>query len=883
MSSQESNHLWEAGDVSASNTPQPPAITGLRVIRMLGAGGFGAVWLCEQSEPLQRQVAVKVLRTVAAGPRLRQRFEAERRHLARMDHPGIAQVFDAGETSEGSLYFIMELVTGEPLLNWCDRHTLSIQSRLDLARQVCSAVQHAHSKGIIHLDLKSANILVREVDGEPFVKVIDFGVAQLADDPDAVRSMTDQSIGPVGTLEYMAPEQLNGTRHLDTRADVYSLGITIYQLLTGLLPVDSRQLRAAGTIEGQRMIREVEFDPPSTRLARAMRTELPECAQRAHLRQLDPQQLVKVISGQLDAVVMHCLEKDPGRRYGTCDALSDDLGRWLAFEPVAAKPASNGVRIAKFVRRNRVGVAAAAAIALALTAGTIAMAYGLIEAQRQLTRAGRLREFNNDLLGAVAPDIAKGMDTRLIRLIFDTSMGSIDSQFADDALLAADAHHTAGVAYRSIGEYQLALQHLETEKVVLEKVLDPDDLDFLSSQNDLGNALMLVNRIDDAAVLLEHVYARRRALLGEDHFQTLQSLHNLAWLRDAQERPKEALALYQDVVARKRIALGDDDDSTLQSLNFLGEIQRRLGDFAAARATFEDVIARRTSLAGQDSTDALIARNNYLVVLRALGESLASEPLLRELIADMTRVLGDSHVLTLVANNNLAAILRDSSRLPEAEQIYRANLPRFEARHGAQSTYVLATLGNLALALEMQGMLDQAEPLYVDVIERKRAAVGAKSTSTLTSILNYGSLCWELNRHAEAQKHWLECASGLQETVGDSHPLTVRSKIRLAQAECQLGSPAKSLEMLANARPQGAAKLSADLELIALETTGIALDATGERAKSTESLAAAYELAVSIHKRKTARAIARTLARHAQEAADSAQFQHWNGIAEAAE
>ncbi|MSR68910.1 MAG: serine/threonine protein kinase [Phycisphaerales bacterium] len=859
MTIDHSHNLWKTND-PAPTAPKPPLLPGLRVIRLLGAGGFGAVWLCEQSEPLQRQVAVKVMRTVIAGPRLRHRFEAERRLLARMDHPGIAHVFDAGEATDGSLYFVMELVTGEPLLDWCDGNRLSIEARLALARQVCAAVQHAHTKGIIHLDLKSANILVREVDGLPVVKVIDFGVAQLADDPDALQTLAGEALGPVGTLEYMAPEQLKGTRQLDTRADIYSLGVTIYQLLCGLQPFDSRELRAAGTIEAQRLIRELEPDAPSERFQQLMAVESAQATQHSAVRQLDSRKLLQKIRGELDAVVLRCLEKDPRNRYGTCDALSDDLARWLAFEPVIAQPASTALRLRKFARRHRVGIAAAAMICLAIAGGVIAMTYGLLEARRQLARAERLHEFNNDMLGAVTPDIAKGMDTRLVRMIFDKSMGSIETRFADDPELAADAHRTAGAAYRALGDYPVALKHFEARSNLLGKLYEADDLELLSAHNDLGNALMLVNRTDEAAPLLEHVFARRRALLGENDLRTLKSLHNIAWLREEQDRPQEALALYTDVVARKRIVLGADDDSTLQSLNFLGELQRRLGDFPAARATFEDVIARRTALVGKDSTDTLIARNNYLVVLKALGEAKVSEPQLRELIEDMTRILGADHYLTLIAQNNRAAILRDSDRLAEAEVIYRSNLSRFEAKYGSQHTYTLVTLANLALALERQRKFEEAEPLLVSVVVRMRKSLGDKSLSTLTSITTLVGYYLDRERFTEAQTLSNEASAALRETVGARHPMTIRSDIQGAQAERRLGSLANALELINEALGSDHPKVPVDLELIVKQVQGEALLAQGDRAGAVKSLEIAHEIAVSIKKETAAREIALMLA-----------------------
>ena len=869
-----SQDLWKAQD-AAPQVPHPPILPRLRVIRLLGAGGFGAVWLCQQSHPLERQVAVKVMRSVIAGPRLRQRFEAERRLLAKMDHPGIAAVYDAGEAQDGSLYFIMELVEGEPIADWCDRHRLPIQARLGLIRQVCAAVQHAHMKGIIHLDLKSANILVREVDGAPVVKVIDFGVARLADDPDAVATNIGESMAAVGTLEYMAPEQLTGTKQLDTRADIYSLGVVLHLVLTGLLPFDSRQLRAAGTVEAQRIIRETEPAVPSERMQRVGVTEPAESTARAIARATDHRKLVQTVRGELDAVILRCLEKDLNRRYGTSDALSDDLGRWLAFEPVLARPASAGIRLRKFARRHRIGLAAASMVLLALVGGAVAMAYGLIEANRQLARAERLRDFNSKMVSAVDPEIAKGMDTRLLRMIFEQSMGSIDVDFADDALLAADAHHTAGFAFRSIGDYKEALKHLEAQAALLGTVLEADDLELLSAQNDLGNALLLVNRVEEAAPLLEKVLERRRALLGEDHRHTLKSLHNVAWLRDTQSRLKEARVLFDDVVTRKRLIMGVDDDSTLQSLNFLGEIQRRLGDFSAARTTFEEVIERRTRVSGKDSTDTLIARNNYLVVIRALGESAKSEPLLRELIVDMTRVLGKEHVHTLIANNNLAAILRDSDRLAEAEVIYRANLAIFESRYGAASVYVLNTIGNLALVLEMQDRLDEAEPLHLDALARKRKSIGDKASSTLTSILNLGSFYWERGLFESAQALWQESATGFRETLGERHPMTIRSLIRLAQAQFKLGEPNKAMELISLAIGTDNPKLSLDLEMVVKATEGGVLAAQGDLTGAIEMFSAAHTIALETTKVKESREFARTLSELATRAGDDAAALQW--------
>ena len=880
MTSDFSQNLWKA-DEPSPNAPQPPSLPGLKVIRLLGAGGFGAVWLCEQQGPLLRQVAVKVMRTVIAGPRLRQRFESERRLLARMDHPGIAQVFDAGESQDGSLYFIMELVEGEPILDWCDRNRLSVESRLGLMRQVAMAVQHAHTKGIIHLDLKSANILVREVDGAPIVKVIDFGVARIADDPDAIVTMQGNGAGPVGTLEYMAPEQLSGTRQLDTRADIYSLGVVLYQMLTGLSPFDSRQLRAAGTVEAQRIIRECEVEVPSERIRKADIVEIAEGELRAEARGLNSAKLLRAIRGQLDSVVLRCLEKDPENRYATCEALSEDINRWLLFEPVLARPASQGVRLRKFARRHRLGLAAAALIAIALISGTVAMAYGLAEANRQLARAERLHGFNTQMINSVTPDIAKGMDTRLMLMIFDQSMGEIDVKYSDDPILAADAHGTAGLAYRSIGEYAKALEHIKSEVKIIESLYAPSDLRVLNVQNDLGNVLLLSDRVDEAAPIFEKVLEGRQKSLGEDDPATLASLHNLAWLRDEQSRTKEAEVLYVQVVAKKKAVLGMDDESTLRSMDNLGDVQRRIGKLDEARATLDETIAQRTKRFGIDAPDTLLSRNNLCMVLKAKGDIAASEESFRANVNDMVKVFGVDHPFTLIAQNNLAAILRDSKRLAEAEEIYRLILPRFEKRYGLDAKYSLTVQGNLAMVLEMQEKFAEAEPIYLENLDRKRQSLGDKAESTLGSLNNLGFLYMGMGRTVDAEKLWREAATGYREIFGERSQQAAATSITLARSRLNLGDPKEADDLVRIYAEDETIQLPNSMRLVAMKTHGRALAALEDLPGGMIWLAKSYELSIKMGDEKEARDIAAKLVDIALKAGDNQSAEKWTQAANA--
>ncbi|MBX9581919.1 MAG: protein kinase, partial [Gemmataceae bacterium] len=315
----------------------------------LGEGGMGEVWAADQTEPVKRRVAVKLIKPGMDSRAVLLRFEAERQALAVMDHPGIAKVLDAGATSDGRPFFVMELVDGVPLTEYADAHRLAIPDRLELFRQVCQAVQHAHQKGVIHRDLKPSNILVAEADGKPVPKVIDFGLAKaVGGDPLTDQTLLSAAGAVMGTPLYMAPEQAGGAPDVDTRADVYALGVVLYELLTGTTPIERDTLKRAAVQEILRVIREDEPAAPSSRLSTL--DALPAVAAN---RGTEPGRLGRVVRGDLDWVVMRALEKDRGRRYESAAAFAADIDRFLHHEPVSAGPPSALYRVRKFVRRNR--------------------------------------------------------------------------------------------------------------------------------------------------------------------------------------------------------------------------------------------------------------------------------------------------------------------------------------------------------------------------------------------------------------------------------------------------------------------------------------------------------------------------------------------------
>jgi eukaryotic-like serine/threonine-protein kinase len=379
--------------VEASNSATSPPRAGAeaagahigpyKLLQLIGEGGMGAVWMAEQQRPVRRQVALKVIKAGMDSAQVVARFEAERQALALMDHPNIAKVLDGGTTDGGRPFFVMELVRGIPITKYCDDQRLAPPRRLELYVQVCEAIQHAHQKGIIHRDIKPSNVLVAPYDGRPVVKVIDFGVAKATGQQLTERTMFTEFGAVIGTVEYMSPEQSElNNQDIDTRSDIYSLGVLLYELLTGTPPLTRRQLQQAAFTEMLRMIREEDPPRPSMRLSESKQT-LPSVAA---LRRTDPAKLPKLLRGELDCIAMKGLEKDRNRRYETANALARDIQCYLSDEPVLAQPPTVGYRVKKFVRRHKGPVVAASLLALAVVAGMAGTTWGLARASRALAR-----------------------------------------------------------------------------------------------------------------------------------------------------------------------------------------------------------------------------------------------------------------------------------------------------------------------------------------------------------------------------------------------------------------------------------------------------------------------------------------------------------------
>ena len=631
---------------------------------------MGEVWLAEQMQPIQRQVAIKVIKAGMDTAQIVARFQAERQALAMMDHPAIARVFDAGSTPEGRPYFAMEYVRGEPITAYCDRHRLQMHERLELLIQVCDGVQHAHQKAIIHRDLKPSNVLVTLQDDRPVPKIIDFGVAKATTRPLTEGTLFTEVGALIGTPEYMSPEQAEmGGLDIDTRTDVYALGVILYELLTGTLPFDGRALRQKGLDEIRRTIREVEPPRPSTRLTNGG----PALSDVAQNRRIEPGRLISQLRGDLDWITMRALEKDRTRRYATANALALDIRRSLSNEPVTAGPPSARYRVGKFVRRHRVAVAAAAVLVVLLVAlaGVMTMQAQRIarerdRANREAAAATQVSDFLVGLFNVSDPGEARG-NSVTAREILDKGARTMEETLRDQPEIQARLQTTMGEVYNSLGVYASALPLLNQAVETRRRVLGDDHADTLRAVNQLANTYWYLSRFDAAEPLYLDVVARRQRTVGRDHRDTLRANFDLGSLYVVQKRWDEAEALIRSTLEAQTRVLGDTDPDTIASLNNLQSLYFSRGRYAEAEPIAVRVLELQVRVNGTYEPETLVRTHNLATIYDALGKYGPAETLYLEAIDGELRVLGDAHTTTSRSRQMLAAMYIKQQRFSDAE------------------------------------------------------------------------------------------------------------------------------------------------------------------------------------------------------------------------
>jgi len=798
-----------------------------RLIRKLGEGGMGQVWLAQQSAPLQRQVALKLIRAGMYDDVLLARFLAERQSLASMDHPSIAKIFDAGATVDGQPYFVMEYVPGERITTYCDSKRLGIRDRLELFVKVCDAVQHAHQKAIIHRDLKPANILVVEVDGKPMPRIIDFGLAKAAVPRGAAHTMFTQEGGFVGTRGFMSPEQADpGEQDVDTRTDVYSLGVVLYVLLTGALPFDAEDWGKKPLEEMLRQLREEDPKSPSTKVYSERGVAEAAAAPRA----TSPRDLVSQLRGDLDWITLKALEKDRTRRYASASALAADIQRYLRDEPVTARPPSAAYQARKFVRRHRALVAAAAAVFAVLAAGTIVSTWQAVRASRagrtairerdratqaeqtansqrdlalraeqtatsernravmerqraddQSARAKAVNEFlENDLLAQASASRQANPDTKpdpdlKVRTALDRAAAGIQGKFTGQPMVEASIQQTIGNTYRDLGLYPEADKHLERAFELRKRVQGEQDPETVASMIDLARIYDEEEKESQSEALYRKALDIRSRTSGEKSPATLAVERSLAEMYDRRGKHKEAEATYQKVLAVQRETLGEEHADTISTMNDLATLYTNTGKFSEAEAMYTKVLDVKRRALGEEHPDFLSSQSDLAELYLSEGKAADAAKLYEKLLETEKRVLGPDHPDTLNTMNNLAGAYVGQGKFADAEAMHTAALAGMKRVLGTDHRNTLMSMNNLALVYYRERKFSEAESLWKQALEIQTRVLGEKDTDTLLTMNNLAGIYRVQGKYTDALA-MLKRTNELQSTVlGPDDPRTLFS------------------------------------------------------------------------------------------------------------
>ena len=806
--------------------PAPPTekpgdrIGRYKLLEQIGEGGCGTVYMAEQEEPVRRRVALKVIKLGMDTKSVIARFEAERQALALMDHPNIAKVLDAGATDTGRPYFVMELVRGIKITDYCDQNNLPTGQRLALFNQVCHAIQHAHQKGIIHRDIKPSNILVTLHDGVPVPKVIDFGIAKAT----TGQRLTDKTIFTafeqfIGTPAYMSPEQaeMSGL-DVDTRSDIYALGILLYELLTGRPPFDPRELLAAGLDAMRRTIREKEPARPSTRLSTMLAADRTTVAKH---RQSDPAKLSSLIRGDLDWIVMKALEKDRTRRYETASGFASDIQRHLNHEPVAARPPTNLYRFQKLFRRNKLAFAAASAVLVALIIGLGLSTWLFLkekdarqravtaekEAQAEARKSRQVARFLEDMLDGVAPSVALGRDTAMLREILDKTAQRVASDLAGQPEVQVEIRSTLAWAYHDLGLYnqmermaretlrlaganlgeehwavadaclQLgdALTHLgnfdeaETftrKALALRGRIGSENVYVANSLNGLANVLFERGLLIQAETMHREVLAMTKRLRGAEHPNVANTLNNLAAVLHKEGRLDEAGAIHREALAMRKKLRGNEHPEVANSLHNLAGVLADQNRLAEAETLYREAVALRRKFLGSEHPELTGTLAGMASVLHREGKLAEAESLQREALTIRSKQ-PDNHPPDAA---NLAGVLHDQGKLDEAESLYREALAAHQKVSNSEDPELAKSLSNLAVVLQERGKLIEAEPMQREALRIRRKLFGNEHIDVANSLNNLALVLRDQDKLAEAETMHREALDMTRKLLGDEHP-----------------------------------------------------------------------------------------------------------------
>ncbi len=763
----------EAVDLEDAFSFEGQQVGPYRLLRRIGQGGMGAVYLAERVDgQFEQRVALKLIKRGMDSEQILRRFQSERQILARLEHPNIARLLDGGLTDDGRPYFAMEYVEGEPIDQYCDARRLRIDERLELFVTVCKAVLHAHARLVVHRDLKPENILVAEDEaGRPVVKLLDFGIAKLLEDEDEGLTRTGMA---VMTPAYASPEQVRG-EVVSTSTDIYSLGVVLYELLTGLRPYEV----TSGSPAAAQAIVTAEPERPSTAVSKA--TSADESL--SQLRGMQPERLRRRLSGDLDVICLKALRKEPERRYGSVEALEDDLHRHLTGLPVAARADTLGYRMQKFVARHRLGVGATAAgfalIATLVTFYTVQLQQERDRAQREAEKTEQVASFLRSIFEVSDPSVSKG-ETVTARELLDEGARRAE-ELTGQPTVQAQMLHVIGTVYHSLGLFDAALPFLERALAIRSDLYVANHPDVAASKLGLARVHEARGDYEAAERLLHDILSIRGRVISEEDLGRAEVLDDLGWIRYRKGDYEGAQAAYEKSLARRREFGSSDKPAEAQSLNNLAKVQHALGDYETAEALYRQALTLNREALGEKDREVATNISDLANLLNTIGQYNEAEKLHRQALALRRELLGPDHPHVTSSMNSLAVLLHTLHRYDEAEPLFREALALRQQRLGTEHPQVAVPLTGLAALLRDKGNLQEAEHLFRQSLDLHRKTLPAGHVHIAHPLYGLGALLTEKGAPEQAQPYLREAYTIRRQALPEGH-------WRIAQAAGALGA-----------------------------------------------------------------------------------------------
>lgn len=794
----------ETRSMQGGSKQQTNTIGPYRLLQKVGEGGMGAVWLADQKEPVRRRVALKLIKPGLADEQIIARFEAERQALAMMDHQNIARVLDGGTTEQNTPYFVMELVNGIPISDYCDKHKLNITQRLELFVPVCQAIQHAHHKGIIHRDLKPSNVLVATIDGKPTPKVIDFGLAKAIQH---TTRLTDKTVFTefgrvVGTVQYMSPEQAESdTTDIDARTDIYSLGVMLYELLAGSTPIDKETIGNGTLLKILEMVREKEPPRPSERLSGSGEAMTGIGEQ----RKIPPAKLQNILRGELDWIVMKAIEKDRERRYETANGFAEDIQRFLNDEPVLAKPPSFGYRSQKFVKKNRGLVAALAVITTSLIGGIAGTTWFGMKAntERSVAIQERNRADKESDRARVAEKLAKENAAEAKQNELTANQNAQKAQTAQlesekSAKRSFDVLKVVTDAFKSTNPNAGSDSTMTAKDVLLnaQSALENSELD------DEGQSLLRRSLtksfigLGDFKVAFESAEAEvktRTRLFGEDDHQTKISKADLAAALAGLGKSNQAIEVFTSLIESEKDNENRVDSDYYSWMSNLAGEYLKAGKAKQAIELLEEVYQASLAANGAGSQDTLVIQNSLANAYMIAGKRGQATKLLEECLASVKTSLGDDHPTTLTVKNNLANFYQDAGKYEAAKKMLVETLEARTLKLGEEHPDTIRTMNSLAGCLDSLGQKMEALKLHEKELAIAKRVFGSQHPDTLLTMNSLAASYEAVGRTADALKLFKQTAAGLEAVLGPKHPQTLRAIGNLAATYLGTDEPEKAI------------------------------------------------------------------------------------------